>query len=421
MKAKSFMVIAGETSGDSLAAELVQAIRQEFARQKALFTWDYQPLVASLEPRFFGAGGPQMASAGVELALDLTAHAVTGLSDVLKNYPKFRRFFKQLYALALQREPDVIICVDFSGFNRRFARAVRHYARTHHDWFHDWNPKIIQYVSPQVWASRESRGYQMARDFDLVLSIIPFEQPWYAKRVPQLRVEFVGNPIVDRYSHFDPKCRQNSPATDTDPASTLLLLPGSRPGELRRHLPVMIGALEKMRSELPRLRCRMVLPNEALLLQAKSIGLPSDLQVQVGGLAEALCQVDLAVASTGTVTLECAYFGVPAVALYKTSWFTWQIAKRIVTVKYGAMPNLLADAEVFPEFIQDAASPDNIARAALALLKDVARRRQIKVRSAEIVSTLGPPGAAKRAARAILATMRVSEQMHPERRGGLAL
>src|SRR5690348_13271576 len=121
MKAKSFMFIAGETSGDALAAELIRAIRRQLAGEKAPLTWDYQPLVTSLEPRFFGAGGPHMAAAGVELALDLTAHSVTGLSDVLKNYSKFRRFFKQLYALALNREPDAIICVDFSGFNRRFA------------------------------------------------------------------------------------------------------------------------------------------------------------------------------------------------------------------------------------------------------------------------------------------------------------
>ena len=88
--------------------------------------------------------------------------------------------------------------MDFSGFNRRFAHAIRQYTRGRADWFHDWNPRIIRYVSPQVWASREGRAYQMARDYDLVLSIFPFEKEWYAKRVPELRVEFVGHPIVER-------------------------------------------------------------------------------------------------------------------------------------------------------------------------------------------------------------------------------
>ena len=204
MKPKSFMLIAGEASGDVLAAELVRALRQEFAEAEAIPTPDYQPLHASLEPRFFGAGGPRMAAEGVDLAFDMTAHSVIGLTEVLKHYLKFRRLFRQLFELALKRQPDAIICVDFSGFNRRFAHAVRQYARAHADWFHDWDPRLIQYVSPQVWASRERRAYQMARDYDLVLSIFPFEQAWYAKRVPQLPVEFVGHPIVDRYARTAP-------------------------------------------------------------------------------------------------------------------------------------------------------------------------------------------------------------------------
>src|SRR5437763_10971830 len=200
MRPRSLMVIAGETSGDLLAAELVQALRDELSAFGAAPTLDHQPLHASLEPRFFGAGGPAMANAGVELAFDMTEHSVIGLSDVLKNYSKFKRLFRQLHNLALERQPDAIVCVDFSGFNRRFARAMKEYVRAHTDWFHDWNPKIIQYVSPQVWASREGRAYQMARDYDLLLSIFPFEKEWYAKRVPGLRVEFVGHPIVDRYA-----------------------------------------------------------------------------------------------------------------------------------------------------------------------------------------------------------------------------
>ena len=151
MKPKSFMLIAGEASGDVLAAELVRALRQELAGAESIPTTDYQPLHTGLEPRFFGAGGPQMAAAGVDLAFDMTAHSVIGLSDALKNYLKFRRLFFQLYRLALERQPDAIICVDFSGFNRRFAHAIRQYTRARADWFHVWSPKVIQYVSPQVW------------------------------------------------------------------------------------------------------------------------------------------------------------------------------------------------------------------------------------------------------------------------------
>ena len=186
----------------------------------------------------------------------------------------------------------------------------------------------------------------------------------------------------------------------------LLLLPGSRISELARHLPVMIRAVGLIRAQIPHLRVRMVLPKESLVQQAKALGLPVDLEVRIGGLPESLAEADLAIASTGTVTTECAYFGVPTVALYKTSWSTYQIARHIVKVKYLAMPNLLADAEVFPEFIQGAATPENIARAALELLRDEGRRARVKARLAEIVASLGGPGATRRAARAILETLK---------------
>ncbi|SPE59773.1 Lipid-A-disaccharide synthase [Verrucomicrobia bacterium] len=394
------MLVAGEASGDLLAAELVQVLRQELAEAPPIFTADTQPLYTSLEPRFFGAGGPRMAEAGVELAFDLTEHSVIGLSDVIKSFFQFRRLFHQLFRLAVDREPEAIIFVDFSGFNRRLAHAVHEYVRSRRDWFHDWQPKLIQYVSPQVWASREGRAYQLARDYVLLLSIFPFEKGWYAKRVPDLRVEFVGNPIVDRCRTNSDLNRRPNPPTSDD-SSTILLLPGSRAAELRRHLPVMLAALEKIREQIPNLRARMVLPNQALLEQAKTLPLPGSLEVQVGGLHEALSEATVALASTGTVTLECACLGVPTVAIYKTSAITYHLAKQLVTVKYLAMPNLLANEELFPEFIQHAATHDNLARAALELLRDGRRRAHVRARLTEIMANLGPPGASRRAAQAI--------------------
>jgi lipid-A-disaccharide synthase len=397
MKPKTVMVIAGEASGDILAAELVKVLRQELTDTEAVPTWDYQPLRTSLEPRFFGAGGPHLDAAGVELAFDMTVHSVTGISEVLKNYFKFRRLFLRLYRLALEREPDAIVCVDFFGFNGRFAHHIKRNVRPRQDWFHDWNPRIIQYISPQVWASREGRAVQMAQDYDLVLSIFPFEKSWYARKVPSLRVEFVGHPLVDRYANS----QKQAPMPHSAGSPLAVLLPGSRASELTRHLPVMLGALALMQIEIPALRSTMILPNERLLEVAKGAGLPQDVQIKIGGLPQVLQQADLAIASTGTVTMECAFFGVPTVALYKTSWTTFQIAKRIVTVKYLAMPNLLAGAQIVPEFIQDAATPANIARAALELLRGDSSRKRVKEKFAEIIGSLGGPGATRRASREI--------------------
>lgn len=396
------MLIAGETSGDWLAADLVRALRDEYAKAAEALTWDYQPLRASLEPYFFGAGGPQMAAAGVELAFDLTQHSVIGISDVLKQYFKFRRLLHQLYKLALEREPDVIICIDFSGFNRRLAHAIKSHVRGRLDWFHDWNPKLVQYVSPQVWASREGRAYQLANDFNLLLSIFPFEKEWYARRVPKLRIDFVGHPMLDRYAGCD--CRHPAAAPVKNPP-VVVLLPGSRPGELTRHIPVLDGALKILKSKFPGLRGVMVVPNETLSKQAKSMSLAPEIELRVGNLPAALKEADVALASTGTVTMECAYCGVPTVAFYKTSWSTYQLGKQIVRVRHLAMPNLLANEEIFPEFVQHTATAENIASSALSLLQDENRRRKIKTRLGEIVASLGAPGANRRAARGILSLL----------------
>jgi lipid-A-disaccharide synthase len=389
LKAETFMLIAGEASGDMLAAELVAALREKVLEIESEPTDDVQPLRTALAPRFFGAGGPKMAAAGAELAFDMTQHSVIGISDVLKNYLKFRRLFNQLLKLAIERQPDAIIGVD-SG---------RQYVRNQSGMFQGWNPKIIQFVSPQVWASRPGRANLLAADYDLLLSIFPFEKDWYAKRVPKLKVEFVGHPMVERFRKSEVRSAK-SEVPGVSPS--IVLLPGSRAAELRRHLPVMLGALELIRAKQPEARAKMVLPSESLAQLAKPLGTPSDLEIQVADLPQALAQADLAIASTGTVTMECAFFGVPTVTLYKTSWSTYEIAKRIVTVKWLTMPNLLAGEEVYSEFVQNGATPENISRAALELLNDEARRKRIKAKLAEIVASLGGPGANARAADAIV-------------------
>jgi len=379
------MLIAGEASGDLLAAELVAALRAQLPASNS-------QLPAS--PVFFGAGGAKMAAAGVELAFDLTQHSVIGITDVLKKYFEFRRLFNQLLALAIKRQPDVVIGIDFGGFNLRFGQAVKKYVRENP--FSTWKPKIVQFVSPQVWASRPGRADKLARDYDLLLSIFPFEKDWYAKRVPSLRVEFVGHPMVERMRKSELRMQK----LENSATPKILLLPGSRKGELQRHLPVMLGALKLIQEKMPAAKAKMVLPNPALMQLAKSLG--AGMEIQIGELPWALAESNVAIASTGTVTMECAFFGVPTVTLYKTSWLTYQIARRIVTVKSLTMPNLLADETVYPEFIQNDATPENLSRAVLELLQDQIRRELIKLQLAKIILSLGEPGAASRAADAVM-------------------
>ncbi len=353
MTRKRVMLIAGEPSGDLLAAELVAQLRSVFKER-------------GCEAEFFGAGGAQMQQAGVELAFDMTAHAVVGLIEALRKLVSFRRLLHRLLEVALEQRPDLIVCVDFSGFNSRFAKALRRMAQKQAG----WSPKIVQYVSPQVWASREGRAYKVARVYDLLLAIFPFEPAWYRERVPQFRVEFVGHPILDRHHGWRERIDARSVAPK-EPAR-VLFLPGSRVGEIKRHLPVVLGAARRIAASHPS-QFQMVLPHEDLLNYATSF-LPADLPVECRsqGLAEALLDADVALASTGTVTMECAYFRVPTVAFYKTSWSTYQVGRRLIRVKYLAMPNILANEPVFPELIQQDATVENIAREALSLLGDSA-------------------------------------------------
>src|SRR5258706_11942548 len=294
------MLIAGEASGDLLAAELVSALRGKLP-----------------DAKFFGAGGVKMSAAGVELAFDLTQHSVIGISDVLKNILKFRRLFNELLALAIERKPDVVIGVDYGGFNLRFGQAVKAYIRDNP--FSKWNPKIVQFVSPQVWASRPGRANKLARDYDLLLSIFPFEKAWYAKRVPQLRVEFVGHPMIGRFTNDDLRFTSRRPddASGANRKSQILLLPGSRADEVRRHLPLIVETARHIAQAKP-FEFTIIAPNEQEAADVRP-ALPAlswSCSVQVGGIAEALSTADLAISKTGTVLMECALFGVPAGAFY---------------------------------------------------------------------------------------------------------
>ncbi len=408
------MLIAGDPSGDMLAAELVTALREKVLARSVHASADVQPLRTALAPRFFGAGGPKMAAAGVEQVFDLTQHSVIGFAEVLKNLGKFKRLFNQLLQVAIERQPDVIIGVDYGGFNLRFAKAIKAHVRANRGVFNNWNPKIVQFVSPQVWASRAGRAYTLAENHDLLLSIFPFEKAWYARRVPKLRVEFVGHPMIGRGL----KSKVQSPKSAAAPC--VVLLPGSRADEVRRHLPVLAGAFELLRREIPNVRGKMVLPNDALAGEIKAVQLTSDLEIQsgggsvqigvgmeiqVGGLTEALTSADLAITKSGTVTMECALHGVPAVVFYKTSWPTYFIGKQIITVKYLAMPNLIADEAIYPEFVQQSATPENIAAAALELLRDEKRRAAVQGKLSGVIASLGKPGAPERAAEAILSLL----------------
>jgi len=383
MKPLTFLIIAGDPSGDLAAAELVAALRKA---------------TVPVPPHFLGAGGPAMAAAGVDLRFELTRHSVIGL-EILGRLRWFREVFRQLLSLGRSELPDVIVGVDYAGFNLRFASAIRRQVQRQLGPFSNWNPRIVQFVSPQVWASRPGRALRMEKTHDLLLSILPFEPEWYAHRAPRLDVRFVGHPIVDRHAGSPLPLEEEPPAGSP---TTLLLLPGSRPGELRRHLPVMLPAGREA-AHSTGCQLEMVLPRQELREMAEDLcrDFP-EVTLRVGGLDDALRRATVALASTGTVTLECAWFGVPTVTLYKTSRLTFEIGRRIITVPHLAMPNLLAGGPLLPEFVQHTATAPALAAAVRDLLQDRDRRSRMRTELRKVARSLGPPGTADRAAGASL-------------------
>jgi lipid-A-disaccharide synthase len=359
---RSIMLIAGEASGDAHAAELIKALR-----------------VQSPDIVIFGAGGPKMKAAGMELLLDLTEHAVVGLIEVLKNYGKFRRIFWDLVREAEKRKPDAVVLVDFPGFNLRFAAQMK-----------KRGVRVIYYISPQLWAWHASRAKQIERDVDLMLTIFPFEKGWYAKRAPKLRVEFVGHPFAERMRDEGGGLKREE--------NLLLLLPGSREREVAKIWPIMRQIIDKMP---PETRFVAAAVNDKM---AAMINYPR-VTVEIGKAHEGMQRATLAITASGTATMECAFYGCPMIVVYKVNWLTYWVGRMVVTVNWLAMPNVIAGRAIVPEFIQHAAKPDRIATVARDLLENVSKRNGMRQELATVVNTLGGAGASKRAAELILTAL----------------
>ena len=366
------LMVAGEASGDAHGAELIQAIKEK------------KP-----ETRFIGVGGPKMAAAGQEQLFDLTAHAVLGLVEVLKQYYKFRKFRDQILELAKRERPDAVVLIDCSGFNLRLSPSLRRDLP---------GARMIYFISPQVWASRAGRVKTLQRDIDLLLAILPFEKAWYEKAAPGFNVQWIGHPVLDRIHKND----------DVEPNPNLVaLLPGSRRTEVEKHLPVLWDAALLMGRERAGLKFILLAPNEAIqkyaLAMVARFPAPNfTFECNVGYAISHLSRCSLALVASGTASLECALVGIPQVVIYRVHPITYFAAKRVVKVKHLSLINVMANESIIPEFLQDALEAGAVAREALELLNNPQRREAMKRNVAKIVATLGEPGASRRAAEAIL-------------------
>jgi lipid-A-disaccharide synthase len=355
-----------------------------------------------LDVALFGMGGPQMRAAGVEIVADFSEVSVVGVTEVLKRIPSLRRAMRRLVVEAEHRRPPLAILTDFPGFHLRLARKLR--------------PKGIRnvyYICPQFWAWRPWRANLVRRRFALALCIFPFEEKFYADAgVP---VKFIGHPLVGNVKPTLTREEFCKKYGLLEGHAIVTILPGSRGGEIAHHVPVLVEALQEIRSTFAgKLQLVLAVAPGLKLEQLKAM-FPAQWQAKFmeQDTYNAVAAADLVIVSSGTATVEAALLGKPMIVVYRLSPLTAKLVKPLVKTKYFSMVNLIAGHTVVPELIQDDFTPRRVAEEAAKLLspsEDGKRRVEEMCRGlAEVRGMLGPPGAVDRAADAIAAYLEACE------------
>ena len=381
MGALRVAIVAGETSGDALGAALIGSLRERVP-----------------DARFLGVAGPAMRAAGCEPLADAHELAVMGLTEVLGHLPRLLRLRSRLLRQILDWRPDVFIGIDYQQFN--LGLALRLKARGF---------ATVQYVSPQVWAWREGRVTTIARAYDLVLCLLPFEPAFYAAHA--VRACFVGHPLADQIPLQNDRAAARA-ALHLDPTCPVLaLLPGSREAEVQRLAGPFLDAARLLASRTTGLT--IVAPMAGPVVRAQferalagSSGAP-DVRVLDGQSRLALSAADVALVASGTATLEALLCRCPMVVAYRFGTLTaWLVRRlRLVRATYFALPNLLAGERLAPEFLQEAVVSGAMADALEQALHDTARREYLDERFRAIHQSLRRDGAAL-AAGAVLELLR---------------
>lgn len=358
------LLLAGEASGDEHAASLAVALQKRLP-----------------DVRLVGTGGPKMEDAGVELLAELDQLAVMGFAEVLPRLQYFRGLQRTLESAMDEPGMELVVPVDYPGFNLRIARAARRRGR-----------RVLYYIAPKVWAWRPGRTRDLASVTDRVAVVLPFEaQPL---RDAGVRAEYVGHPLLDRRDAVDDHRSFRARWGIEERRPILALLPGSRPQEIERHLGLFTAAAERVRTTRPDVVA--VVSRATSLPPALFEGLPCTV---VEGTRALLRHARAALVKSGTATLEAAIEGTPSVVAYRTSTPTWLLARALLRTEHVALPNLVAGRRIVPEYLQADATPRALADALLPLLDEDTRERAEQVdRLGGVAGALGAPGAAERVA-----------------------
>lgn len=373
-------LMAGEPSGDALGARLMAALRR----------------LTGGRVRFAGIGGERMAAEGLESLVPMGELAVMGLFELLPRIPALLRRIDQTASAIVSMKPDVVVGIDAPGFTVRVARKVR-----------DRAPQIplIHYVAPTVWAWKPKRAARYAALYDHLLAVLPFEPPYFERE--GLPCTFVGHSVVEGGAGRGDAARFRRDHGLSDSDRVVVVLPGSRRGEVTRLLPVFREALEQVAATRPGLVA--VVPTVATVagtVRADVAGWPLPTLVVEGDAAkyDAFAAAEAAVAASGTVALELALSGLPAVIAYRVNPVTAALVRRLIRVKYVNLVNLMHDRMLVPELLQQDCRPATLAAALARLLDDPDARQEQIHGVADVAAWLGRggPPPSERAARVIL-------------------
>lgn len=367
------MISAGEASGDIHAGAVAAALKQ---------------IDSSIE--VFGMGGECLRAAGGEVVFDIKDHSVMGFVEVVKKLPDILRLKRDFVQLMRERKPDVFMTIDYPDFNMRVAKIA-----------HEMGIPVLSFIPPSAWVWRKGRAKKVAGFADKVACIFPFEYEVYKEA--GANAEFVGHPLVDIVKPSMTRAEAEAWAGKDSSKKLILLMPGSRLMEIEKTLPTLLEAgklLQKQRPEVQFVLPRAgTIPLELLESKIKASGL--EVRITEGHNYDLFSIADLALATSGTVTLEAALCGLGSVIVYRAAALTFFIAKLFVKIPHIGLPNIVAGRQVMPELLQDDFTPARVAEEAMKLLEEP-RNAELHRDIAEVKERLGAPGAVQRVAELII-------------------
>ena len=358
------VLVAGEPSGDLLGAQLMKALKKKEKR----------PL------KFYGIGGALMEAEGLQSFCPLSDLSIMGFFENWKKILKVKKRLKETGNSIVEINPDVIITIDFPGFNFRLGRFLKKRLK---------DTPLIHYVAPTVWAWRKGRAKESSKFLDHFLALFPFEPIYFKKYKP---ITFVGHPVVEmgfdegRADRFQKK-------HDISKKETLLtLLPGSREGELKRHLPVFIDLVQILKKRIPNLK--IVMPTvpevEAYLKKNWVSDVPTFFTTDYKDKIDAYAASQMAIAASGTVALELSQAGLPMIVTYKVSAISAFIVRRLIQVRYFCMINILLRKKIVPELLQKDCTAQKLSFEALKILRNPQKQEQQKDAFKKVGNLLKP-------------------------------